>query len=156
MIRIRIIAPGKDKDEWVTLGSHHYIKLLSRYARVELVVLPSLKLSSSLSPDEIRKKEAVPLSKQLRGGYCVALSDSGKKYDSRAFADFVEKRQVAGNDAIEFIVGGPYGLDNDLLNQADTVLSLSSLTFPHKLVRLILLEQLYRAFSILHNTSYHK
>ncbi|MCK4573679.1 MAG: 23S rRNA (pseudouridine(1915)-N(3))-methyltransferase RlmH [candidate division Zixibacteria bacterium] len=155
MVKIKIIAIGKDKDRWVSEGSQHYLKLLSRWARVELDIIPSLKLSPSLSPDEIKKKEAAVLLTQMDKGVNIALTDSGRAMDSHTFARWMEKLpQTAG--MINFIIGGPYGLDDDILAAADKTLSLSPLTFSHQVVRLVLLEQLYRAFSILCGTNYHK
>jgi len=156
LLKIRIVGLGKDKDDWVRLGSQHYVKLLSKYTKTELKLLPSLKLPPSLSSNEIKRKEEAVLAKELSGGYCIALSDKGEQYDSPALARFMEKLQITSSGSVVFLIGGPYGLDESLLNRADAVLSLSPLTFPHQLVRLILLEQLYRAFSILHNTNYHK
>jgi 23S rRNA (pseudouridine1915-N3)-methyltransferase len=130
---------GKDKDAWITDGCAHFKKLLSRYAEVSWRVLSAEKSASGLDK-----------------GFHIALADKGTDPDSHGLARQLEKWQMRCGGCIEFIIGGAYGLDESVLDRADLVLSLSSLTFSHQLVRLVLLEQLYRAFSILHNTDYHK
>ncbi len=156
MLRIRIIAIGKHKDRWVEEGCAHFEKMLSRFAKIEWKILPSPKESPSLTPAEIKKREARLLEKECQKGLCIALTDKGKQRDTPAFAKMLETLQIKSGGVVSFIIGGAYGLDDSVLNKADHVLSLSSLTFSHQLVRLILLEQLYRAFSILHGTDYHK
>ena len=86
----------------------------------------------------------------------VALSDSGKSCNSVSFSRLLERWQTTSGGTVTFLIGGPFGLDTSLLESADLILSLSPLTFSHQLVRLVLFEQLYRGFTILHNTSYHK
>ncbi len=155
MLRVRIVAIGKDKDPWISEGSNHYSKLLSRYAAVETKIIPSLKAASGLSPAEIKSREATRFDKELGKGYVIALSDRGVSYDSPGLAKKLEKLQALSGD-MTFLIGGAYGLDDRIIKRADLVLSLSPLTFSHQLVRLVLLEQLYRALSILHGSSYHK
>ena len=156
MLKIRIIALGKDKENWVTGGVEHYLTLLSKFARVSIDIIPAPKTSPSLSPAQIRREESALLAGKRSGGYCIALSETGKRYDSLALSKLIDRLQITSGGKIEFLIGGPYGMDDQLLSDTDAVLSLSDLTFPHQLVRLILLEQLYRAFTILNNTSYHK
>ena len=158
MLKIRIVTVGKDKDRWITEGVEHYCKLLSRWANVEIKLIPDTKSTSSLSPDLIMKKQAEQLEKAIGKGTLVALSDRGEKCDSRAFAGLLEKLQVtgSGSSSITFLIGGAYGLDSSLLKRAHHVVSMSGLTFSHQLCRLIILEQLYRGLSIIHGTSYHK
>ncbi len=156
MFRIRVLAIGEDKDPWVTLGIQHYSKLLSKYAALEVLPLPSPKTSSSLSPEEVKRQEASLLKEKFGKGITVALVDTGKTYDSLGFAKLIERWQSTSGGAITFLIGGPFGLDSQLVKTVNATLSLSPLTFSHQLVRLVLLEQLYRGFTILHNTGYHK
>ncbi len=156
MIKIKIIAIGKDKDKWVTSGQEHYEKLLSRFAKLESIHIPSPKLSSSFSPLEIKRKEAELFEKQIKSESFIALSDSGKQFDSIKFSKKLETLISHSSGQLLFLIGGAYGIDDSLLTRATLKLSLSPLTFSHQLVRLVLFEQLYRAFSILHNTDYHK
>ncbi len=156
MLKIRVITIGKDKGSWITEGVNHYRKLLSKYASLEIELLPDLKRSSSLSPDETKKRQAALFEKKLSRGTVVALADMGTKYDSHSFSKFLQQIQLSGGGTVTFLIGGAYGLDETLLKRADHVLSLSGLTFSHQLCRLILLEQLYRGLSLLHGSSYHK
>lgn len=156
MLRADIVAIGRDKDAWISDGVNHYAKLLARYCRLTVTNLPSPKKSSSLSPVEIRRLEADRFLPYLDKGTVVALTDAGKKYDSYAFAKFLETLQTSSGGSVTMLIGGPYGLADEVVAKATYRLSLSALTFSHQIVRLVLLEQLYRGFSILHNTDYHK
>ena len=156
MVRIRVIAIGKDKDLWVSQACSHFSKLISRYARIEWVLLPSPKLSASLSPGEIKKTESALLKKESDKGVTIALTGTGQPFDSESFAQLLQQLQSQGGSTLNFLIGGPYGLDESLLAEAARVISLSPLTFSHQLVRVVLAEQLYRGFSILHGSDYHK
>ncbi|MCM2271703.1 MAG: 23S rRNA (pseudouridine(1915)-N(3))-methyltransferase RlmH [candidate division Zixibacteria bacterium] len=156
MLKIRIVAIGEDKDEWITDGCKHYTKLLRKYTVIEQVTALPPKQSANLSPDEIKKLEAKAIAASKGKGILVALSDSGKSCDSASFAKLLERWQTTSGGTVTFLIGGPYGLDRTLLESAEMILSLSPLTFSHQLVRLVLFEQLYRGFTILHNTGYHK
>ncbi len=156
MVKIKVIAVGKDKDAWISAGCAHYIKLLKRFAAVEIIMVPSAKATSSLTPGQIRKQEAERISKVMSKGFNVALTDRGAKMDTDAFAKWLEKKIDSSGASINFIVGGAHGLHSSVLSRAGEVVSLSPLTFSHQLVRLVLLEQIYRAFSIRHGTDYHK
>jgi len=156
VLKIRIITLGKSKGDWVEGGCRHFQKLLARYARTELVELPTVRAVGGMTAGEILKKEATSIDRTLGTGMIIALSDRGKKFDSRTLAGKLEQWQVTCGGTIQFVIGSAWGLDQSILDRADLVLSLSAMTFSHQLVRLVLLEQLYRAFSILHNTDYHK
>ncbi len=156
MLKVRILAIGKDKDRWVTEGSEHYLKLISRYAKTQIDLLPGLKSTSSLSPDEIKTREAERFDKALGSSRFIALSDAGTKHNSRSFAQLLQRLQSTSGGSITILIGGAFGLHDRLLKRAEMILSLSELTFSHQLVRLVLLEQLYRGFSILAGSSYHK
>jgi len=156
LLNIRVVSIGKDKDQWITDGCEHYRKLLSRFARVEIELLPSLKASRSLSPSEIKAKEAEKLERAAGSGFLVALDGRGETLDSVSFAGRLERLETDSRGALTLIIGGAFGLKQRILEQADLIWSLSTLTYPHQLVRLIVLEQLYRAYSILHGTAYHK
>ena len=156
MLKIKIIAVGKDKDRWTSDGCDHYAKLLSRFASVQIKLLPTVKSSASLSPNEIRASEAERIEKEVSRGYRIALSDHGTTMDSIGFARVLEKLHTQSSGLITLLIGGAHGLDDRVIKRADMVLSLSEMTFSHQLIRLVLLEQLYRAFSIIHGTAYHK
>ena len=156
MFKIRIIAIGKDKDRWITDGCLHYQKLLSRFADVQWTVISPAKATSTTPANQIKRQEGERLIREFTRGIHVALSDHGETMDSPSLAQLLEKWLAQSSGMISFFVGGAYGLDDAILDRADMVLSLSPLTFSHQLVRPLLLEQLYRAFSIIHGTAYHK
>ena len=156
MLRISVIQIGKDKDRWVTDSCEHYLKLLKRFANVEIKLLPDVKNASSLPPDELKKAQGELILNQVGNVTTVALADFGTAYDSRRFAAFLEKLQSSSGGKVAFVIGGAYGLSQAVLDRAEYKLSLSPLTFSHQLVRPVLLEQLYRGFSILAGTDYHK
>lgn len=156
MVKLEIVAVGKSKDSWLDEAVAHYEKLLSKYAKIKWTVVSSPSKSSSLSPAEIKRLEAHKLKNILIDSYLIALADRGKKFDSFTFAKNLEKLTVISRNEIKIVIGGPYGLDDSILKQASEVWSLSGLTFSHQIVRIVLLEQLFRAFSILHGRDYHK
>jgi 23S rRNA (pseudouridine1915-N3)-methyltransferase len=155
MTTIHIIAVGKDKDAWVSEGLAHYTKLLSRWSKVEWTLLTSRR-SSHTDANSIRKAEAELILPKIVHRPTIALADSGKPFNTMAFAKALAGWQTKGGGRFTFVIGGPYGLHADVIDAAETVVSLSPLTFSHQVVRLVLMEQLYRGFSILHNTDYHK
>ena len=156
MLKIKISQIGKDKDHWVSDACDHYQKLLKRYAKVELLVLPEVKHASSLPPTELKLDQGELILSRTDRTTLLALSDSGQQFDSAEFARFLEKLQTTCGGTVAIAIGGAHGLSEAVLEQAAHTVSLSPLTFSHQLVRPILLEQLYRGFSILAGTDYHK
>ena len=156
MLKVRIIAVGKDKDPWVSEGCAHFEKMLARYSNCSWTILPAEKAAKGLTPSEIKKREAVRISAELKKGFHIALVDSGKTLDSFEFARKLETWQGHSGGIVSFVIGGAYGLDASIVDRSDFQLSLSLMTLSHQVVRLVLLEQLYRGFSILNNTDYHK
>jgi 23S rRNA (pseudouridine1915-N3)-methyltransferase len=156
MLKINIIVVGKNKDTWVDDAVGHYEKLLKKFVKLSFDYIPDIKKSSSLSENEIKKQEATRIINKLGSGYKIALSDNGHKYDSEEFAKYLSKLMQVSGGIIEFIIGGAYGLDASIINKCDSVVSLSPMTMSHQLIRPVLLEQLYRGFSILSGGKYHK
>lgn len=155
MYRITIIAIGKNKEEWVELSVQQYLKFLKRFADVTIKCLPDIRGCKNLSPERLRRAEAALISPRLGRNSVIALSDKGRLFDSRALSERLNA-EFRHSAAIDFIIGGIHGLDKSILERARLVLALSPLTMSHQLVRPVLLEQLYRAFSIIHGGSYHK
>jgi 23S rRNA (pseudouridine1915-N3)-methyltransferase len=155
MFRIDIVALGKNKDRWVDEAILHYITLLKKFASINVIYIPDIKGAKNFNELELRRAEAAAIEKRLHSGYPIALSDRGKVFNSVEFARFLSKLMMKSGSC-EFIIGGIYGLDSSILEECRATLSLSPMTFSHQLVRPILLEQLYRAFSILSGGKYHK
>ncbi len=156
MLKIRIVAVGEPKDRWIAEACEHYSKLISRWAKIEIKSLPLPKGTSSLLPQQIMECEAEKIANKLCKGKTIALSDKGKRLDSAGFAKAIQALEMTSSGTVTFLIGGPHGLSPRLLEEADDVFSLSPLTFTHQLARIVLLEQIYRAYAIIHSSAYHK
>jgi 23S rRNA (pseudouridine1915-N3)-methyltransferase len=155
MFHIHILALGKNKDRWVDEAVTHYLTLLKKFAVVSPVYLQDVRQAKNLNELELRRKEAILINSALKSTYQIALSDKGKLYDSIQFARFLE-RLMQKSAACDFLIGGIYGLDESIIKQSQEIVSLSPMTLSHQLIRPVLLEQLYRAFSIISGGKYHK
>ncbi|MBA4538299.1 23S rRNA (pseudouridine(1915)-N(3))-methyltransferase RlmH [Bacillus aquiflavi] len=159
-MNISIISVGKIKEKYLKLGMEEYKKRLSAYAKVDIIEVPDEKAPENLSKTEmeqVKKKEGDRiLAKIDQDSYIIALAIDGKMKSSEQLADSLDKLATYGKSKLTFVIGGSLGLSNDVLKQADEKLSFSKMTFPHQLMRLILLEQIYRAFRIMRGEPYHK
>ncbi len=159
-MRITLICVGKLKEKYLSQGVEEYTKRLSRYCTLELVELQDEKTPDNASQameDIIRTKEGERILKVLKDdSYCIALAIEGQMLSSEELAKKIDYLGVTGNSHISFIIGGSLGLSEEVLNKADFKLSFSKMTFPHQLMRMILLEQIYRAYRISNNQPYHK
>lgn len=159
-MKISIIAVGKLKERYLKDGISEYAKRLSRFCDLQLAEVADEQAPESLSPlqeEQVKKKEADRISDKLKeGAFLIALDVKGGKMSSEGFADTLQACFTAGRSNITFVIGGSLGLDAGLVKKADLSLSLSDMTFPHQLTRLILLEQLFRAFKIINGETYHK
>lgn len=159
-MNISIITVGKLKEKYLKLGIEEYLKRLSSYAKVEIIEVPDEKAPEVLSDSEmeqVKQKEGERiLSKLYPDTYVIALAIEGKQKSSEELADTLDKLATYGKSKIAFIIGGSLGLSKDVLSRADEKLSFSKMTFPHQLMRLILVEQIYRAYRINRGEPYHK
>lgn len=159
-MKITIISVGKIKEAFYRDAIAEYSKRLSVYCKLEIKEAADEKTPDNASKEQekqIRDKEGERILKLMdEKGYCIALAIDGKKYDSVSFAKHMENLTVSSKSHIQFVIGGSLGLSDQVLAKADERLSFSDLTFPHQLMRVILLEQIYRGFRINHNEPYHK
>lgn len=147
---------GKSHEPYVKEGVEDFTKRISRYYHVEWVILPPVKNAASLTETELKAREGAMVLQLLKpDDYLVALDENGKMISSEAVAQFLQQRATESSRNVIFLIGGAFGLAPDVLKRANFTWSLSPLTFPHQLVRLILAEQLYRACSIIRNEKYH-
>ena len=160
MIRITLLTVGKIKEEYYRRAVAEFQKRLSRYCRLEVIEVPDEKTPDGASPaeeDGIRRKEGERLMKYIRdGAYIITLEIQGAMLDSEAFARKLDLLAVQGKSHIIFIIGGSLGLSAEICRKSDFALSFSKMTFPHQLMRVILLEQIYRGYRILAGEPYHK
>lgn len=159
-MNINIIAVGKVKESYIKEGIDEFIKRLTPHAKVNIIEVADESAPENLSESEIeivKCKEGERILKKIKeSDYVVALDIKGKKLSSVEFAQRIKFTQISGHSTIDFIIGGSNGLAAKVLKRANFSLSFSLMTFPHQLMRLILLEQIYRAFRIINNYPYHK
>lgn len=160
MINIKIIAIGKLKEKFLQNAADEYLKRLSRFCKIELIELSEEKISDKASDkEELAVKEAEGeriLSKIKDKDFAIFLSPDGKKLSSESFANTLEKESTNGQSSFVFVIGGSLGISAKAMERANLKLSFSDMTFPHQLFRIMLLEQIYRAFKINANEVYHK
>ena len=159
-MKITLITVGKIKEKYFTDAIAEYAKRLSRYCKLEIIEVADEKTPDNASEgleNQIKEKEGERIfSKVPDNAYVVALAIDGKQLSSEELADKMEKWNVNGVSHLVFIIGGSLGLTQKVLNRADYSLSFSKVTFPHQLMRVILLEQIYRSFRIRNHEPYHK
>lgn len=159
-MNITIVTVGKLKEKYLKQGIEEYLKRLGSYAKVEVIEVADEKAPEELSETEmiqVKQKEGERiLSKISQDTYVIALAINGKLKSSEELADSLDKLATYGKSKIAFVIGGSLGLSDEVLKRADEKLSFSKMTFPHQLMRLILVEQVYRAFRINRGEPYHK
>ncbi|MCM3570705.1 23S rRNA (pseudouridine(1915)-N(3))-methyltransferase RlmH [Neobacillus mesonae] len=159
-MNISIITVGKLKEKYLKMGIEEYVKRLSAYAKVEMIEVADEKAPEELSELEmiqVKQKEGERiLAKISADTYVIALAIQGKMRSSEELADMLDKLATYGKSKIAFVIGGSLGLSDEVLKRSNEQLSFSRMTFPHQLMRLILVEQVYRAFRINRGEPYHK
>lgn len=159
-MKITIITVGKIKEKYLRDAIAEYSKRLSRYCKLEIIEVSDEKTPDQASEtleEQIRSKEGERILKYIRDDmYVITLEIGGKMLSSEEFAKKIETLGVQGQSSIAFVIGGSIGLGKDVLKRSDYALSFSKMTFPHQLMRVILLEQIYRSFRIRAGEPYHK
>ncbi len=159
-MQIRIIAVGKIKEKYLREGIQDYKQRLSKYAKVDIIELTDEKTPDGASPateENIRQIEGKRILDQIRvDEHCLVLDIAGTSLSSTDLADRLDSLATYGKSKLAIIIGGSLGLSDEVLARADERISFSAMTFPHQLMRLILLEQIYRAYKINRNEPYHK
>lgn len=158
-MKITILCVGKLKEKFMKDAVNEYLKRLSKYANIEIIEIPDEKAPENLSVAQeeiVKKEEGKKILKNIKNGYVVALAVEGEQITSEDFSSFFENKMILGVSNIYFIIGGSIGLCKEVTDRADYKMSFSKMTFPHQLMRVILLEQIYRSFKIMKNEPYHK
>lgn len=159
-MRISIVCAGKIKESFYREAVGEYAKRLSRYCKLEIIEVPDERTPDSASAqmeEQIREKEGRRILERLQeDAYICTLEIGGKRLSSEGLARWMEKLTVGGTSHVMFVIGGSLGLHESVSRRADFCLSFSDMTFPHQLMRVILTEQIYRAFRIMHGEPYHK
>ena len=159
-MKISVIAVGKIKEKYLKDAVTEYSKRLSRYCKLEIIEVADEKTPDQASEaveDAIRKKEGERLLKHISDDmYVITLEIIGKMLTSEEFADRLKTLGVQGKSSVAFVIGGSIGLGKEVLKRSDYALSFSKMTFPHQLMRVVLLEQVYRGYRIMNGAPYHK
>lgn len=159
-MKITVIGVGKIKENYLTQAISEYSKRLSRYTKLEIIEVADEKTPDGASEAEelqIKNIEGERILKQVKdSSFVFALAIEGKMYDSVEFAEQLEKLRTNGKSHLTFLIGGSLGLSETVIKRADALISFSKMTFPHQLMRVILLEQVYRAYRITAGEPYHK
>nr|WP_294489852.1 23S rRNA (pseudouridine(1915)-N(3))-methyltransferase RlmH [uncultured Anaerosporobacter sp.] len=159
-MKITVLCVGKIKEKYFTLGIDEYAKRLSRYCKLEIIEVPDEKTPDNASENEelqIKAKEGDKLLRYIKdNAYVIALAIDGKMLTSEELSEKMEQLGINGDSNVVFIIGGSLGLDKRILDRADYKLSFSKMTFPHQMMRMVLLEQVYRGFRIMKGEPYHK
>lgn len=155
-VKIKVICIGKTGKSFLVDGENEYLNRLKHYVPVERIEIPDLKNAKKLSIEQIKQQEgALILGKVNAGEQLYLLDEHGKTFTSEQFSVFLQQRFNQGGHALTLVIGGPYGFSEELYQAAAGKISLSSLTFSHQMVRMILFEQLYRGMTILRGEPYH-
>lgn len=159
-MKITVIGVGRLKEKYWQAAIDEYSKRLSKYVKLDIIEVPDEKAPENLRAAEeeiVKKNEGERILKNIRdGAYVIALAINGKMLSSEELSEFLNERMVRGAGHIVFVIGGSLGLSPEVLDRADYKLSFSKMTFPHQMMRVILLEQFYRAVKIMKNEPYHK
>lgn len=159
-MKITVLCVGKIKEKYFTLGIEEYAKRLSRYCKLEIIEVPDEKTPDNASENEelqIKAKEGDKLLRYIKdNAYVIALAIEGKMLTSEELSEKMEQLGINGDSNVVFVIGGSLGLDKRILDRADYKLSFSKMTFPHQMMRMVLLEQVYRGFRIMKGEPYHK
>ena len=159
-MKITLITVGKIKEKYLRDAIAEYSKRLSRYCKLEIIEIPDEKTpdqASEVEENSIKDKEGERLLKHIRDDmYVITLEIGGKMLSSEELAEKIEPLGIQGKSSIAFVIGGSIGLGKKVLARSDCALSFSKMTFPHQLIRVILLEQVYRGYRIMNGEPYHK
>ena len=154
-MKLTLLQIGKTKDKWLQDGIAEYQKRISAFAKLELIELPDESIKHSGYAESVKAKEAITILKYLKPeDYVILLDEKGSPKNSLEFADFL--LSLSDKSKIVFVIGGVFGVDASIRERANFTMALSPLTFTHRLARLILCEQIYRALMIINNRNYHK
>lgn len=155
-MKVILLVVGKTTDRHLDALIDDYQKRIGHYVGFEMKVIPELKAAKSLSFEQQKEKEGEFILQQIKAGDCLVLLDErGKMFRSVEFADYLSKQFNMSHKRLVFLIGGPYGFSKNVYDKAQAMMSLSKMTFSHQMIRLLFIEQLYRALTIQNNEPYH-
>ena len=157
MLKIKFIVVGRTRSSFLKEGENFYLDRLRKYARVDWVEVKPVNIKKGKPDKDILTAEGQNIARKIeQNDYLVALDRAGHQYNSEDLSDWLNRLSISVDGWVCFVIGGPLGLSKEILNRTDKVLSLSKLTLTHEMSRIFLVEQIYRAFTILKGEKYHK
>ena len=159
MLNINILCVGKIKENYLKDAILEYSKRLTKYCKLNIIEVPDEQIPSNSNDkieNSIKDIEGSKILGHLKNSYIISLDLRGKQFFSEEFANKIDNISLNFNSTISFIIGGSLGLSDEVINKSNELICFSKMTFPHQLIRIFLLEQIYRAFKILNNETYHK
>ncbi|MCH5247143.1 MAG: 23S rRNA (pseudouridine(1915)-N(3))-methyltransferase RlmH [Muribaculaceae bacterium] len=155
-MRITLMMVGETRTDWVKLGEKEYLNRINRYIKFDTEIIPDIRTQKKIEQVVQKKLEGESIiTRLLTGDRVILLDENGQEMKSREFSAYLDKFMVSGIKRLVFVIGGPYGFSDEVYKRADGKISMSKLTFPHELIRVLFLEQVYRAFTIQKNEPYH-
>lgn len=155
-MKTEVMMIGKTAFSYLEQGCKEYFQRLQRFTDIEWTIIPDIKSATHLSPETLKSKEADAILAKLKpDDVLILLDENGDTFSSRKFARWIEQQQLNSTKKLVFLIGGAYGFDDKIYQRARYKISLSEMTFSHQLIRLIFMEQLYRAFTIINGLPYH-
>ncbi len=155
-MKVTLLVIGKTDTDYLRSGIDIYCKRLSHYCSFSLDIVQDVKNAGNLSKTDLIERESELILKRIDSrDYLILLDERGKSMSSKKLAEFFQKHAVNSPERVVFLIGGAFGVHGDIRNRANSVLSLSEMTFSHQMIRLFMLEQIYRAFTITRNENYH-
>lgn len=155
-MKIALLQTGKTTEKYINEGVEIYAARIRKYSGFEIITIPDLKDTRNMPSGEQKKKEGIKICKAAdKDDFVVLLDERGKEYNTFEFAGWLDKRLQIPGKRVLFVIGGPWGFSDEVYDRADLQLSLSRMTFPHQMVRLLFTEQLYRAFTVIKGEPYH-
>ena len=155
-MKVTLLLSGRTVKDYLSEGIKIYEQRINRYIPFGIEIAPEIKKRGSFTDQDVKIREGRHLLKRISpGDFLILLDEKGKEFNSVQFSQFIDNHMVQGRKNIIFAVGGPYGFSGELLKRADLKISLSKMTFSHQIIRIIFLEQLYRAFTIIKGEPYH-
>jgi len=155
-MKIVLLQTGKTTDKNISVIADLYSSRISKYYTFEIITLPDIKNTKNMPVDEQKIKEGRKIIQSLTGeDFVILLDEKGREFRTAELASWIEKQFMVARKRIVFVIGGPWGFSEEVYKKADMKISLSRMTFPHQLVRLLFLEQLYRVFTIIKGEPYH-
>ena len=155
-MKVKLLVVGKTEDHYLEQGIDKYVKRLSHYISFEILYLSDIKSGGKMSPEKLKEEEGkLILSKIKQGDYVLLLDEQGKSLSSVEFAQAMQKKMNASVTTMLFVIGGAFGFSPEVYQRANEKLALSKMTFSHQMIRLLFVEQLYRAYTIIKGEKYH-